>query len=526
MSFTVADLLQRPNFKNAQVIAGKKGIQNQIKWAHVIEITSFGHLLNGQEVILTTGVSWADNTNKAIKFLQELLDHNISALCVELASHIKEIPKEMLTLAEEKNFPIILFSEEVKFIDITRDLHEILLGYHENIWWELENLHDTFSRTLTTNGSIGDFLKTLHQTSKKQIAFKHGDKFRFFPTPSTKMQQQWIDEINHSPEKYFSQPVYFLDEEVATVYCIADLNKVTFSDKISLKRCGEFLEQYFWKHHHQQEVNQMLKNKWLLDAISDSCDNHKIKMMIEQNNPNIKIGTCIIAIMPIDNSLLDNDNMNKPEINTLLLLRNALKTNDLHLITYKHAKQNQHILLIIDQKRDKYFFDRLDDSLNIVKDNNHDNTLADNLHLLSFGKSVLQLDHLTDSYTTALTTLNYQKNITVLERPFYKNLAIYRLLDQFKDKKELNNIIDDYIGGIIAYDKTNNTELLKTLNAYYQNASMKNQTAKELHIVRQTLYHRLDRIEQLLKEHSINPTDQFMIQFAIQAYMTLNQNNQ
>src|SRR5699024_4126797 len=123
----------------------------------------FGHLLNGKEIILTTGLGWADDEDKSLSYLQQLLDYGASALCIELVIHVKSLPQKMLDLAEQHNFPIIGFTDEVRFIDITKDLHELLIGHHEDIWWRLESLHNELSKELTSNGNAGDFLRILHK---------------------------------------------------------------------------------------------------------------------------------------------------------------------------------------------------------------------------------------------------------------------------------------------------------------------------------------------------------------------------
>src|SRR5699024_3379890 len=70
----VNDMLRTTNFKNARILAGANGLNREVKWVHIVEITQFGHLLHGNEVILTTGIGWADDEEKSLAYLQQLLD--------------------------------------------------------------------------------------------------------------------------------------------------------------------------------------------------------------------------------------------------------------------------------------------------------------------------------------------------------------------------------------------------------------------------------------------------------------------
>ena len=56
LKLTVRDVLSRDSFKHAKVVAGKEGLDRQVKWSHVLEVKEFDALINGGEMILTTGV--------------------------------------------------------------------------------------------------------------------------------------------------------------------------------------------------------------------------------------------------------------------------------------------------------------------------------------------------------------------------------------------------------------------------------------------------------------------------------------
>lgn len=52
----VRDVLKRKYFESAKLIAGHHGLERQVQWTHILEIKDFDTLINGGELILTTGV--------------------------------------------------------------------------------------------------------------------------------------------------------------------------------------------------------------------------------------------------------------------------------------------------------------------------------------------------------------------------------------------------------------------------------------------------------------------------------------
>ncbi|MGG5832704.1 helix-turn-helix domain-containing protein, partial [Bacillus pumilus] len=53
---------------------------------------------------------------------------------------------------------------------------------------------------------------------------------------------------------------------------------------------------------------------------------------------------------------------------------------------------------------------------------------------------------------------------------------------------------DVYKRQVIVYDNQNSGRLYQTLNIFLQTNGSKKETASQLYIVRQTLYHRLDKL--------------------------------
>ncbi|RYG71326.1 hypothetical protein FH966_10380 [Lentibacillus cibarius] len=512
--FAVKDILKRPQFHEAKILTGKNGLHRKVKWVHVVEIDNFGHLLNGQEVILTTGLKWVNDETRSIHFLQQLLEQETSALCIELAEHSRALPEKMLTLAEENNFPIIAFNKEVKFVDITRDLHETILEYQENSWWDLDGLYKKLHHTLVSNQPISEFLKQLHQATNKQIALIQNKKqIRFFPSPSKRKQQQWMEQIEQDsmPCKLF--PIYFLEKEIAQLYILEEDDDINLFDEISAKRCSELLEQYFWKHYQNNEMEQIKQNEWLLEALYGSLPKKQIAEEIYQNNPSIKINEAIVGVIPNINNSVSGVNHKDFITDSLMFLRSFIEEKGCYLLTTNDTLKNCYVLLLINQQENGTLSEQLKEIKEQLRKSNHFN--HNDIQWISFGKIISTLEQLQQGYQTALTTLNYQSSYGSLPEPFYDNLGVYRLIDQMEDIDELQEMIKKHIGPLISHDHRNGTELLKTLQIYLKNMGSKNDTARDLYIVRQTLYHRLDRIKELLGEDFMDYENRIMVELSM-----------
>ena len=77
----------------------------------------------------------------------------------------------------------------------------------------------------------------------------------------------------------------------------------------------------------------------------------------------------------------------------------------------------------------------------------------------------------------------------------YEDLHLLKAVEALRSSERLDSFIDEELGELLSEE---NEELLKTLRCYFLCNCRKNRTADELFIVRQTLYARLDRIEEIL----------------------------
>ena len=81
---------------------------------------------------------------------------------------------------------------------------------------------------------------------------------------------------------------------------------------------------------------------------------------------------------------------------------------------------------------------------------------------------------------------------------FFEDTGIYRLLFRFQDKEELHDISATILGNLIAYDLTNQTELVLTLETYLDCNCNLTAASEALDVHRNTMKYRIKKIQDLL----------------------------
>jgi purine catabolism regulator len=105
------------------------------------------------------------------------------------------------------------------------------------------------------------------------------------------------------------------------------------------------------------------------------------------------------------------------------------------------------------------------------------------------------------------------------DRPWYdaRRLDIDLLVWRLRDHPDLAAFVDRALGPLLEHDRRSRPPLLPTLSTYLAHAGRKAETARELHLNRQTLYNRLARIGELLGTDLDDPQTVLALSLALRA---------
>ena len=106
----------------------------------------------------------------------------------------------------------------------------------------------------------------------------------------------------------------------------------------------------------------------------------------------------------------------------------------------------------------------------------------------------------------AVQALEVGERLNSEELVEYGSLGIYRLLNQLDNLPSVHEFCDQVIGPLINYDNEHRSNLMQTIEQYFNHHGNVSQTAEALFIHRNTLLYRLDRIQELT-HHDFNQAD-------------------
>lgn len=541
--FTIRDALKRPLFVEAEVIGGKNGLNRSIRWVHILESASFESLIHGEEMILTTGIGVGIDLPSSLAFMENLIEKNAACLCIEIGTYFSKVPQELIELANQHDFPLIIFTRTVRFVDITHDLHSLIINRHHRMLQELESISREFHRlTLTSQGTL-KVLQLLCKSTRTQIVYMQlQGKPLFFPALSPEEQAPVLqffaafgDEMEgsqHDAAPYqreyenktmMIKPVGALDQTWAYILMICNHKPQEF-DCLLLDSASLSIAQELLRTRYMEERKLFSENLWVDELINGRIeDDNRLKSLIGPDFNIVNELPYRVCLIEIENprDVKWNSSENDWESITFhlsLILRSIFEKYSLRpLITLKN---NRLTVIALDIQSRLPGKPRLQQALESLQHIRSDEKLKDLQLIIGVGKSHKGLKHAYTGYQEAVQSLSlfpcYQKTLL-----FYEELGVFQLLLSLNDGHTLQSFIRSYLGPLIDHDQTKGSELMLTLRVFLDHDGSKQIAARNLFIVRQSLYYRLDKITELLGEDFMSPENRISIQVALRAYQFL-----
>ncbi|WP_042456906.1 PucR family transcriptional regulator [Neobacillus dielmonensis] len=525
---TVADILQRKHFENTSIVAGNEGVTNILKWVHVVEVTSIRNLLNGNELILSTGIAWRDNTKQFISMVKEFIENNAAGLCIEMGTYLSEIPAEVIEIANQHQFPIILFHQEVPFVEITQDIHSEIIKQQYRKISDLENYSQRLNKRLLSIESYEDILQFIFSALDVQIIFRLKNQHpEFVPEISHREQgvvlQQLETAKDEPSDKFAYAPIFLFGQEFAELAIYSKDIPISEFDLLILDRTATALAQHLLRDMYVEEKKRAEETEWLQGWLEGEHMLEEILSYLAENGLKPKTQNAAVLIT----KLFPFKEKSAPDATYLkLLFRSVFEQQG--FIVFFIEKRNELTLVLLNNRAKKNMKERIKKAIQSMEESEFIRKQCSSKLMIAAGKFTDSLGEVHKSYFTAKETLRIQQKMTGKQIcQFYEDLHLYRLISQLSKHTDLQELAAEYLNPVIQYDQKYNAKLLETLKAYLECNGSKQETSNKLFIVRQTLYHRLQKLENLLGEDFMDHEKRVAIEFMllVHDYLHASQSN-
>lgn len=445
-------------------------------------------------------------------------DENDLDLLKALADHVAVVIEQAKLFQKEKKY-----SEEIQLT------HRALHKEHEQLQRTID-FHNHLTNIATQGKGIDAILDTVYSTVKvpvavydsllKPLSISPGAEDRqlpeqFFKHSAIKMviqTKKWQKIDLNSTAMIMIVPIIGVGDILGYLCAWIESNEIIEGQSVLLEYAATVLALEWTKEQAIREASERVKGNFFEEVLSGEMN---VQLAEQARNLNL-IPTDQYAV------LLCQQEFSKSKRGTQTFFMDLNRQRLIQQI--ESILELNHIKALVIQKG-IYVMAVLSFSKEIpkVKVRNQIKVLVPKLDTLTesfqigIGRVYDGLLQLNKSYKDAESCLSLIQENAYKRVLYYADIGVYRFFIQH-DYEELGFFVTDILGPLIQYDEKKQGQFLETLLAYVRLDRMLHEVSETLNIHYNTLYYRINRIQEILELSFDDPTDWLNIQLACKVH--------
>lgn len=517
----VKDLLKQ--FEEFRVLAGAGGLERRVSTVTVMDAPDIYNWMKGGEFLITTAYIMKDDPLELKDLVIKLDKNGASALGIKIGRFIHKLPEEVNKIANELNFPIIHIPIHYAFSDVIHPALSKIVNAQAKKLMLSEKIHKSFTQIVIDGKGNDHIVETLYGILNRNVAFKDLVFNRNYIESNSYEFEENIKNLSLKGvlDKYFNYPVRIGSSVYG--YIIVDESKKTNAledmDKITIEHASTVLKLNIQKEISNHQIEQKYRGEFIQDLILNN-----IRTIEEVNNRAALYGWkidkgLVCLIVDIDDykkrflSLEKTKGLEgeRDALFSRIAAEMKAKFNKCYYTTYSDS-----IVFLIEQDVESIedFFIKLKRvSEEIRKKISENSQFTATIGIGDYKESVIDIHK---SYIEAQKAVKIGRSIYGKDNThIYNDLGVYKMLFHICRGEEAENFCRQYLEELIDYDRSNDSEYVKTLEQLVKNDWNLRKTAEDLFIHYNTMKYRFYKICEIIDLDLNNRENKFIIELCL-----------
>ncbi|WP_226654813.1 PucR family transcriptional regulator [Pseudalkalibacillus hwajinpoensis] len=546
MTVNLGEITTLPMFAEARVLAGKSFLeQKQVEWVSVIE-TPVENFVRQHEFVLSTGIGLAEEDEGLLHFVQDVYESGASALALATGRHVYDIPKKVISFAENKGFVLIEMNWEIRFSDVIHSCMEKINHYQQEELKRSEQIQQRLLEMVLQGGGCSDIARYVaKQVGSPVLIADTLGRVKGESGCTTEHLMQWKHHRESSVTVAHAGNLHPLHKKMEKIV-IGNAAGLLMRIQSAGKEQGQMM--VFSLTDPDDRESNLLEHASTAAALAflkDSAIEETEMRLKDDFILSLANGEFVSEERLLSRGKLLGYNLTLPYVcivGKLENLEDLFSKNQEGFASYQHWFEsmiyyvseeillagetiNRRILTTIQESKLLIFLETEPGRNDLV--NQYLDLLERRVSRLlpgvvltwgmgQHGDGVIVFP---ESYSKACVALDLgRKQRGAGSRIDYEDTKINRLLQSLSHDKDVQEVTMSTISPLVDYDEKRNMDLIGTFTAYHLNNGNVSQTARKLNLHRQSLLYRLRKIESLTRLSLMNPDDVFLLDLSIKIW--------
>ncbi|MFG2731809.1 PucR family transcriptional regulator [Streptomyces canus] len=526
---TVQRALELPGLRSGlpEILAGADRLHRTVRWVHAGEVPHIASLLKGGELLLTTGYGLGTRPAEQRAFVRTLAERGIAALVVELGPRFTRLPAALVDTARATGLPLVQLHREVPFVAVTEEIHTEIVNGHYALLQRAEEVHRRCTEALLGGGGVPQVLGILADFSGNPVFLETTDGRLLYAAgegpEGADPLQVWEGLRGQHQDTPTSGSVLVdvpgggpgagsVRARLVLLPVRAPLAPV---HRMAAERAAGILAVVLMQARQEEELAARGRGDFLTDLAEGRITSQDAPAQARVLGFRPGTGPLLPVVMRLGDTLSTtgggwavlaravSEELASLGVPVLLGVR-PVEGRVLVLLGLRSESERSAVA------------DRVAAALRAGVERAGMQRPGTQPPVVvvgvagSWAAASAGLRHAAETATAAQG---------LSDRPWYdaRRLDIDLLLWRLRDHPDLAAFVDRALGPLLAHDNRSKPPLLPTLQTYLAHAGRKAETARELHLNRQTLYNRLARIGELLGTDLDDPQTVLALSLALRA---------
>lgn len=517
MGITVREAMNIGALRYCHVVAGHKGLERLIENITVMEVPDVILWLKGHELLVTSLYPIKDDSEAQSELVPKLVKVGASAIAIKTHRFVERVPPAIIEAGDKMNFPVIEITEDIAYIDVLTPLMKEILSRTEETENDVEAFFQWITEMAMEGKGISNLTAAIGQYTGNPVLLESdipaipkvldlyeigpmsaGD-YRELKQSRRSLRIQRV--VNGKTCSCVVAPVLIHGEIQGVLSCLELNRALGHADLVVLERVVPLITLEFLKIKARLEVEMKYKNDFLNDILLGNIGHSSVTTERMRHLGWDLTSSNRVIVCEVDKF---SDIVVKYQQEEVLieefkksLLRGIERVARLTCSGIATGMRGDQFVLI----RPQFSVE----SESIVRSWIGDVQQRLRLQIpdMTFNIGVSRpysgIQGIRDAFTEAIRALE-------LGRPlqsdndnmiFFSDLGIYKLFHPSSGPEDLEEFYRETIAPIEIYDVTHGTQLLETLQRFFERNYGLTDAAESLFVHVNTLKYRLQKVEEI-----------------------------
>lgn len=156
-----------------EVLVGGAALDARVRWLHVSDSSGVARLLDGGELLLSTGSGWPAEPDELRAFIAGLVEVGIAALVLELGAHYRYVPAVVAQAASDHGLALAALHREVKFVALTEAVHRRIISEQTAALHARDEVRERFTALALRGAPADHIVQQLAQTLGSPVVLEN-----------------------------------------------------------------------------------------------------------------------------------------------------------------------------------------------------------------------------------------------------------------------------------------------------------------------------------------------------------------